>query len=112
MAKRNKAGQFVKGGGRKGASSSGAKSSKGKGAKGKSSKRKGMAKHAHDGLAAARAEYMIKKPVAGDTVAAAIKKLQHNQAVIAHGLTAVADEVVLHRRALLGAGLIAARGGA
>lgn len=100
--KRNKNGQFVKGKG----SSSPAKRSKAKG-KGK----EGMTKHA-GGLSAARAEYMLKKPAAGDSQATAIKKLQYNQDVIAHGLTMVIEEVAVHRRALLGAGLIASRGGA
>ena len=102
--KRNKNGQFVKGKG----SSSPAKRSK---AKGKGKRSKGMAKHA-GGLSAARAEYMLKKPAAGDSAAVAIKKLQYNQGVIAHGLTMVTEEVIVHRRALLGAGLIASRGGA
>lgn len=100
--KRNKNGQFVKGKG----SSSPAKRSKAKG-KGK----EGMTKHA-GGLSAARAEYMLKKPAAGDSQATAIKKLQYNQDVIAHGLTMVIEEVAVHRRALVGAGLIASRGGA
>lgn len=106
--KRNKSGQFVKGG--KSSSSSGAKRSK-KGKGSKSSKAKGMAKRAN-GLASARAEYMMKKPAAGDSVKAALAKIHHNQAVLARGLTVVADEVAVHRRALVGAGLIAARGGA
>lgn len=103
--KRNKNGQFVKGG-RKGSSSPAKRSKKGKGS------RKGMAKHAHGGLSSARAAFMLKKPAAGDSAAAAIKKLQHNQDVIAWGLNVVAAEVAVHRRALVGAGLIAARGGA
>lgn len=102
--KRNKNGQFVKGKG----SSSPAKRSK---AKGKGERSKGMTKHA-GGLSAARAEYMLKKPAAGDSQATAIKKLQYNQDVIAHGLTMVIEEVAVHRRALVGAGLIASRGGA
>lgn len=104
--KRNKSGQFVKGG--RASSSSGAK--KGKSPKGKSSK-KGMAKRS-GGLGSARAEYMMKKPAAGDSASTAIKKLQHNQAVLARGVTVLAEEVAVHRRALVGAGLIAARGGA
>lgn len=108
-AKRKKNGQFVKGG--KSSSSSGAKRSKAKGKSSKSSKAKGMAKRAN-GLASARAEYMMKKPAAGDSVKVALSKIHHNQAVLARGLTIVADEVAVHRRALVGAGLIAARGGA
>lgn len=104
--KRNKNGQFVKGKG----SSSPAKRSKAKG-KGEGERSKGVAKRA-GGLSAARAEYMLKKPAAGDSQATAIKKLQYNQDVIAHGLTMVIEEVAVHRRALVGAGLIASRGGA
>ena len=71
-----------------------------------------MAKRSGGELADMRAKYMLKAPAAGDSVAAAIKKLQYNQSVLADVSTKLVNEVVLHLRALLGAGLIAARGGA
>jgi hypothetical protein len=84
---------------------------KGQFVKGKKSKAKKKAHKAH-GLASARAEYMLQKPAKGDSTAKALAKIHHNQGVLAHGLTVVATKVAEHERVLVGAGLIARRGGA
>ncbi len=103
--KRNKNGQFVKSG--KGKSTSGSKK---KGSKKKSNgKAKGLAKQGGGNLIIGGPGW-LQAPAKGDSVATAIKKLQRNQDVLGHSLKAVATTVIEHDRALVGAGLISARG--
>ncbi len=54
--------------------------------------------------------YTIKKAAKGASEAVRLSVLEHNQGVIVHGLTAIAQEVRLHRAALVGAGLLSMRG--
>lgn len=55
--------------------------------------------HAADG-------FQLKKPPKGASDAVRLSALESNQAMIMHGLTAVASEVVDHRHALVGQGLL------
>jgi hypothetical protein len=102
--KRNKNGQFVKSGKGKATSSSKKNGSKKKG----NGKAKGLAKHG--GNLVIGAPGWLQAPAKGDSVATAIKKLQRNQEVLGHSVKAVAATVIEHDRALVGAGLISARG--
>lgn len=61
--------------------------------------------HAHHG-------YKLAAPPKGASTAKRLATLEKNVAMVAHGLGVVADEVMQHRKALLGAGLLSARGSA
>jgi len=84
------------------------KKAKKKGGAAKKAPAKGLAKarsrsssivHAADG-------FRLKKPQKGASDAVRLAALESNQAMIMHGLSAVASEVVDHRHALVGAGLL------
>lgn len=78
-------------------------------AKKSSAPSKGMTKRARSrssSLAHAADGYQLKRPPKGASDAVRLSALESNQAMIMGGLTAVASEVVDHRHALVGAGLL------
>lgn len=81
--------------------------SKRKGAK-KDSKSLARSKGAAMGHAAHG--YKLQAAPKGASAAKRMQVLEHNQKVLAHGLHVVASEVVEHRKALIGGGLLSARG--
>jgi hypothetical protein len=81
-----------------------------KGAKKASTKRKGGAKKASAKGMSHGGAFKLLKPAKGASDKARLKLLEQNQAKLGHGIAVVAAEVMTHRRALMGAGLLSARG--
>ena len=84
------------------------------GSKKKSSKKsaKGLARSKSAAMGHAAHGYKLQAPPKGASPAKRMQLLEQNQKVLAHGLHVVASEVMEHRKALVGAGLLSARGAA
>jgi hypothetical protein len=86
-----------------------AKRSKKSAKKGKKSP-KALSKSGASSLGHAAHGYTLKRVSKGASDAARLSALEHNQNVMVHGLSAVAQELKVHRAALVGAGLLSMRG--
>lgn len=71
---------------------------------------KALSKSGASSLGHAAHGYQLKRVAKGASDAARLAALEHNQNVMVHGLSAVAQELKVHRAALVGAGLLSMRG--